>query len=632
MSVLRANKTNRPEPHGIPTCSRPSARWRAYPSSWGILAIACCTIGAALAYALSFPVLGTVFLGTAMLIALAYQVWGVTRFHGTAHPSPSDDLPRIVDTLPAPAYALDIPSLTIVAANRAFCQLLGYPAGALVGRSGLDLAPEWVHSRARQALARIISEGHTSARDVPWLRADGSLVWLDIDARLVEGEERRCGIFVIHDITERRAMEQELARHSDELRRANRELQDNIARLAGSEARHRALFTQAMDAVLIVGADDAVIRDANPQAATLFRRGISRFAGEPVSSLDLAGSERFAQIVAHAAADGAAMLHEVPLLVDGDHLIHVDIGASRVSVDSQRLIQLVVRDVSDRHRLRQQIEETNRTLERQSIELQRVNAELGKANVVKSQFLANMSHEVRTPLNAINGFAELLADTSFGPLNEQQRGFVERISDAGQHLLQLINDILDLAKVEAGTVALDRQLVRLDIAAEQVIKIIKGTARTRGIAIDLEVAAEEPLVLADERRTKQVMFNLLSNAIRYSPDDSRIEVKVEIDGDMARLSVSDHGVGVPAHEQERIFQEFVQLGDNKQRTGGTGLGLPLSRKLVRLQGGEIGVSSLPGQGSTFWFTLPVGHIPEATPPPESIGDVSTESYRRKAGS
>jgi PAS domain S-box-containing protein len=593
--------------------------------------VACCIAGAIFAYALLLPIVGTICLGTAMLAVLACQIWTYSALRGREHrPIAIGDVARVVDALPTPAYAFDIPSTTILAVNDALCQLLGYEAATLIDRSGLDLAPDWVHARARQALATLLVEGRITAREVPWHKADGSLVWLDIEARLVENAEQRHGIFVLHDITERRTMEEELARHSDELRRANRELQDNIARLAGSEARHRALFTQAMDAVLLVGADNSVIRDANPQAAALWHRTVSSLAGTPVTTLDLAGSGRFSEVVRRAADDGAAMLHEVPLLLEGDQLLHVDVSASRVSVDTQRLIQLVVRDVSDRHRLRQQIEETNRELERQSLELQRVNAELGKANVVKSQFLANMSHEVRTPLNAIKGFAELLADPSFGTLNEQQRGFVDRISDAGQHLLQLINDVLDLAKVEAGTVALDRQLVRLDLAAEQVIKIIKGTARTRGMSIELEVAAEEPLVFADERRVKQVMFNLLSNAIRYSPEGSTINVKVELDGEIARLNVSDHGVGVPAHEQEHIFEEFVQLGDNKQRTGGAGLGLPLSRKLVRLHGGDIGVRSTPGQGSTFWFTLPVGHIPDDAPP-ETIGDVKPESYRHNAG-
>lgn len=613
-----------------PLTSRSHGSWWKSPLPWVIAFVACMIGGAVLAYGLSLPMVGTVCVGAAMLAILAYQVWTLAPYHGQPRRGAAADLAWLVDFLPVPAYAVDIQSLSILVVNDAFCQLLGYSPADLVGRAASDFLPEWARARARRGRDYVLAHGQATGRDIPWRKVDDSMAWLDVNLRLLEGTDPPVGICILHDITERRAMEEQLARHSDDLQRANRDLQDNLARLAGSEASYRALFTQALDAILIVGADDAVIRDANPQAAALWDRALPQLAGQSVDTLDLAGSSRLSEVVRRAATEGAAMLHEIPLLVADDHLIYADVGASRVSVGAQKLVQLVVRDVTDRHRLRQQIEEANRALERQSIELQRVNAELGKANTVKSQFLANMSHEIRTPLNAINGFAELLADPSFGTLNEQQRSFVDRISEAGQHLLQLINDVLDLAKVEAGSITLDRQPVRLDLAAEQVIKIIKGTARNRGITIHLEVAAEEPLVFADERRVKQVLFNLLSNAIRYSPENSEVRVKVEIEDETARVSVSDQGVGVPLHEQERIFQEFVQLGDSKQRTGGAGLGLPLSRKLVRLHGGDIGVRSTPGQGSTFWFTLPVGHAPEPSVPPESIGDVKTDAYRRKA--
>jgi PAS domain S-box-containing protein len=595
-----------------------------------VAAVICLVAAAAVAFAYASPILGNACVGLAMLAILAYQAWVLALYHGASRPPTMAELSRMVDAIPVPAYALDVESLTILTANDAACKLLGFPPGGLAGQAILDLTTDWVHERTLKGRERLASEGQVAARDIPWRIPDGSLVWLDVDARVLEGSCPPISICVLHDISERRAMEEQLARHSQELRRINLDLQENIARLARSEARYHALFTEIPDAVLIVVAGDAIIREANPQAAVLWGQALPQLVGQPVEALDRSGSSRLPDIVRRAATNGTEMAHEVPLLLHADHLIYADIAASRVSMDGQEWVQLVIRDVTDRHQLRKQIEETNRALERKTLELQRATAELARANAVKSQFLADMSHEIRTPLNAINGFAELLADPSFGTLNEQQRTFVDRISEAGQHLLQLINDVLDLAKVEAGTITLDRQLVRLDRAAEQVINIIKGSARNRQISIHLDVAAEEPLVFADERRIKQVLFNLLSNAIRYSPEGSEVRVKVELEGETARVSVSDQGVGIPAHEHERIFQEFVQLGDSNQRAGGAGLGLPLSRKLVRLHGGDIGVRSAPGQGSTFWFTLPIGHAPEADVPPQSIGDVHPDAYRPKA--
>lgn len=303
-------------------------------------------------------------------------------------------------------------------------------------------------------------------------------------------------------------------------------------------------------------------------------------------------------------------MSEIPFARHDGTTIYLDLTGSEVVYGEQSLVQFVLRDVTDRRRLREALESTNLKLEEQRAELELVNERLKYASNMKSKFLASMSHEIRTPLNAIIGFAELLADESWGELNDQQRSFVTRIIDAGQHLLQLLNDVIDLSKVEAGTIELDAQPVAVNELVEQAARVIKGTARNASVSIVTVPDESRPVAMADERRVKQVLFNLLSNAVRYSPEGSSVRVIVESAGDWVTVSVRDEGAGIPEADQERVFQEFVTLGGSAQNPGGAGLGLPLSRNLVRMHGGELELESTEGQGSTFRFTLPVARNPE----------------------
>lgn len=260
----------------------------------------------------------------------------------------------------------------------------------------------------------------------------------------------------------------------------------------------------------------------------------------------------------------------------------------------------------------EQLREVNRRLEQQIAELRSVNAELVRANAVKTRFLTQMSHEVRAPLHTIQGYAELLGDESYGVLSDEQRRFVKHVSEAGRLLTELLSDVMDLAKIEAGKIELDVQPMNVNRAAEQAARIVQGVARNGSVAIRIETDEQEPVALADERRVKQVLVNLLSNAIRYSPEGSSVDVHVSGEGEWIKVCVRDEGIGIAPEDQERIFEEFVRAGPDRDDPERTGLGLPLSRELVKLHGGEMNVDSAPGKGSTFWFTLPV-----ATPPEEA---------------
>ncbi len=217
-----------------------------------------------------------------------------------------------------------------------------------------------------------------------------------------------------------------------------------------------------------------------------------------------------------------------------------------------------------------------------------------------------MSHELRTPLNAIIGFSEVLQHQMFGQLNEQQLGYVDDVLDAGQHLLALINDILDLAKVEAGQMELELSEVSLAQTLESGLTMHGERATRGGVKLGLSVEPQEITITADERKVRQVVFNLLSNAVKFTPPGGRVDVSARMTDAVVEVTIADTGAGVPAEELELIFEEFQQArGDAGMRQEGTGLGLPLSRKFIELHGGRLWVESIQGEGSTFRFTLPV---------------------------
>ncbi|HXH83812.1 MAG TPA: GAF domain-containing protein [Candidatus Tectomicrobia bacterium] len=232
--------------------------------------------------------------------------------------------------------------------------------------------------------------------------------------------------------------------------------------------------------------------------------------------------------------------------------------------------------------------------------------ELEVANRHKSEFLANMSHELRTPLNAIIGFSEVLLERMFGELNDKQEEYLGDILSSGRHLLSLINDILDLSKIEAGRMELEVAAFDLPQAIDNALILVRERAARRGIALERVVDEKLGEVRADERKIKQVLLNLLSNAVKFTPEGGRIEVRAAVNDGVAEIAVADTGIGIAPEDQEAIFEEFRQVGtDYAKKHEGTGLGLALARRFVELHGGRLTVESEPGRGSTFTFTIPV---------------------------
>jgi signal transduction histidine kinase len=231
--------------------------------------------------------------------------------------------------------------------------------------------------------------------------------------------------------------------------------------------------------------------------------------------------------------------------------------------------------------------------------------QLEVASQHKSEFLANMSHELRTPLNAIIGFSEVLAERMFGEINDKQAEYLRDILESGRHLLSLINDILDLSKIEAGRMELERTTFHLPSAIENALTLVRERAQRHGITLGRTVDERLGMIDADERKVKQVLLNLLSNALKFTPEGGRIDVRAAGRDDAVEISVTDTGVGIAPEDQATVFEEFRQVGSAAKKVEGTGLGLAISRKFIELHGGRIWVESQVDKGSTFAFTVPL---------------------------
>lgn len=276
----------------------------------------------------------------------------------------------------------------------------------------------------------------------------------------------------------------------------------------------------------------------------------------------------------------------------GRRIMLLDARQIQRVLGKERIILLAIEDISARKQVENALQAAKQGVE--------------AASRAKSEFLANMSHELRTPLNSIIGFSEVLHDQTFGPLTSKQTRYVDNVLTAGQHLLSLINDILDLSKVEAGKMTVEARSFAARPMLDNALTLVKERALKRGLTLSLEAPADLT-VSADERMLKQILFNLLSNAVKFTEPGGRIAVTAQRAGDDLCVSVADTGIGIKPEDQARLFTEFEQLDSGYDRMHqGTGLGLALTRRFVELHGGRIWVESEgEGKGSAFRFTLPL---------------------------
>ena len=427
----------------------------------------------------------------------------------------------------------------------------------------------------------------------------------------------KVAVFVDLHLKQKRLAEQESMLREGERRMT--ELR-HMREMLHSEARFREIVNTAMDAIVIFDEQERITlfngaaeRMFQSPSAKAVGRGFSEFFPDEQSVSEvrricaLTRTERGSD----AMSDSDPMQHVVALnghRADGEKF-PIEASLSCFEGKDGRQYSLIVRDISERVRQEQALRDQALELERTMAELQTANEELNRrqedlerAMTARSRFYASMSHELRTPINAVLGYSTLLLEDIYGPLNEKQAEGMQRSQRAAKHLLELVNDVLDLSKIEAGKIDLRLQLVGFPAIVDELFVTVRPLADKYGTKLSLDNKVGSINVFSDPRRVRQILLNLLSNAIKFGgakPIVVRIERAAD---DGVSVAVIDQGEGIPLEDQDRIFQEFVQLGKT-QLNEGTGLGLPISRRLAELLHGSLSIESEPRKGSTFRLTL-----------------------------
>jgi protein-histidine pros-kinase len=453
----------------------------------------------------------------------------------------------------------------IVIVNAQTEKLFGYTRDELLGKPVEMLVPERVRSKHPAHRANFFAEPRVramgSALELAGLRKDGSEFPVEISLSPLQTEDETLVSSAIRDISERKAAEESF----------------------------KGLLESAPDAMVIVNKDGRIIL-VNAQTERLFKYSREELLGQWV---ELLVPERFRRshprhrdgyFAAPRPRGMGTGLELFGLRKDGSEF-PIEISLSPLQTESGTLVSSAIRDITERKQLEWRMQEASR---------------------LKGEFLANMSHELRTPLNAIIGFAELMHRGKVGPVAPEHREYLGDILTSSRHLLQLINDVLDLAKVESGKMEFRPEQVDLVRLAGEVRDILRGLAANKRLRIDIDVQPDVAGVFVDPARVKQILYNYLSNAIKFTPEGGRIAVRVLAEGpDLFRIEVSDTGVGISADQLGKLFVEFQQLDASAaKKYQGTGLGLALTKRIAEAQGGRVAVESTPGEGSTFSVVLP----------------------------
>jgi protein-histidine pros-kinase len=407
-----------------------------------------------------------------------------------------------------------------------------------------------------------------------------------------------------------RLMTDKLAQKVCELEESNHRLIEEAAQrriaeeaLRSGEDRMRAILDSVMDAIITVDSEGNVI-EINPAAEAKFGYARATTIGKPLPPLIIAqGSTAreahgLAQYIAEHGAPVLGNRVEATALTAGGAELPIELTVTPILGDGKALFTAYIRDLTE--------QKAREEMRRRSERLEQENRYIQESNRLKSRFVANMSHELRTPLNAIIGFSQLMHDGKVGAISEMHKELTADILTSGHHLLDLINDILDLSKVEAGKMEFHPEPLDVATVFKEVQESVRPLNGQQSIVIEMDLDRSLGEVFTDKRTLKQVLYNYLSNAIKFTHEGGRITLRSRCQPpDCLRIEVEDNGIGIRAEDIKKLFLEFEQLDNCEgKKYAGTGLGLALTKKLVEIQGGQVGVRSEPGKGSLFYAVLP----------------------------
>jgi PAS domain S-box-containing protein len=431
---------------------------------------------------------------------------------------------------------------------------------------------------------------------------EGEMKWLAISAAPIIDEEGHTvsAIASLSDVTSRQFAAQDIQK---------------------SERRFRTLFEQVIDSIIIVDLNGQIV-DVNQRTCDML--GYTRAEILKMNAFEIAANtdKNTIQTEWSSLTKGKVFTKEGYHRDRQGQIIPVELNIGLIDLEGKDQILIISRDITERKQTQQKLLDERALLEQRvaerTVELQRLNAELHQAARAKDEFLANMSHELRTPLNAILGMSEMLSDELHGPLNERQLKYMKIIEESGRHLLDLINDILDLSKIEAGQLNLFPQPIQIDDICRSTLSFMQQAADKKHIQIILQDHSSHTRFVADPRAIKQILVNLMSNAIKFSPEEGLVDFVISDapEQDAIRFSIRDRGIGIPPDKMVQLFKPFYQIDSSLSRNyEGSGLGLALVARLVALHGGSTSLESsgVSGEGSTFTITLPLS-LPEDNPP------------------
>jgi len=476
------------------------------------------------------------------------------------------------------------------------------------GLNGFETA-ELIKSRERTRYIPIIFLTAIS-KDEAYVFRGYSVGAVDYMSKPFQPDVLRSKVAVFVDLyrKQRQLKQQERLLHEAALRQIELE---HRARFLAQEARTAQIVSTALDAIVVLDVERR-IEVFNVAAERMFGRAAADIIGNPVEQV-IADDEldRALTKVVEGSSDAAiSELHSLTGFRSSGDRFPLEASVSSLDVGGDRSYTIIARDVTDRLRSEEALRVQSVSLAQNAAELRQLNnelqerqEELERAMTARNRFYASMSHELRTPINAIIGYNTLLLDHIYGPLNEKQTHGLQRTHKAANHLLELVNDVLDLSKIEAGKIELTLQPVLFPGTIEDLFVTVRPLADEHETGLQLNIDGGSKAIISDPRRVRQILLNLLSNAIKFGRGKP-IQVDLALGApDHIEVAVTDQGEGIEPEDLPRIFDEFVQLS-NSHQLGGTGLGLPISKRLATLLGGELHVTSERGKGSTFVLRLP----------------------------